>query len=510
MTFDPAGNLYTTNFSVSSLSKFDNAGNLIGPFSTVPFSQPLPATIVRDNSGNFYVGSAFTNKIVKLNSTGTVLTTYTVATGGGGPENITLASDQCTMYYTSFGPTIYRYNVCTGTQLANFITIPGPGVSLYNIRFLTDGSILVAGRPNIFVVNPSGTTVTPYPAPVAGLSLLTLNLNPDGISFWTSDYSSGVVYKYLIDPPALPVFSFNSSPFTTVAGLAIFGEPTVSQPLKQADRIMQPDMVMQLRVDQNLTAALSTDTTQSVVTYNLTVKNISQGKAADFLVNFPVDPLNEEVLSVDFPTNSDTNPQSWVTQVVSDNIKIQLGPFEAATSTPITRSAVIRVGIKSSATPGETLVTRASGAAGWAGGSAIQNKSNSVSFKLDATSSGDDSKGGIQQISAALTTDNSGVVIGGDIFIPDELISGWLNMPDGTVKAVGNGIGRAAQNGLFQVGYSLYNLPAGSYSIVLYGQRSEVQGVGNFTVTNPVTQSLNYATSLPSNKPHITFEGASK
>jgi DNA-binding beta-propeller fold protein YncE len=57
MAFDLAGNLYATQFEANQVSKFDNAGNLIGPFGS-GFSGNHPESIVRDAAGNFYVGQA--------------------------------------------------------------------------------------------------------------------------------------------------------------------------------------------------------------------------------------------------------------------------------------------------------------------------------------------------------------------------------------------------------------------------------------------------------------------
>lgn len=508
MTFDPAGNLYSTNWGAQSLSKFDNAGNLIGPFSTVPFAQTYPSSIVQDSQGNFYVGNGLTPKLTKLSSTGAVITNYNIDADGSGPENITLAADNCTIYYTSFSNIIHRFNACTSTQLADFITIPvGGNGYLYNLRILPDGRVLVAGNTRAYIVNAAGTVATPYPHALVNPIFFAMNLDPDGVSFWLGEYNTGNVYKYLIDLPALPVFSFNTAPNTTFSGLSIFGEPLVATapppPLaKKQTQITPPDMVMQLRVEPNRTAAISTDSIQSVVSYTLTLKNMGQGKADSFMVNFPIDAANEEILSVSFPENSADNPKSWVTEVVSDNIKIEFGSFEA--SSPVTVSAVIRVGIKSSATSGASVLTRATGWASWAGGGALQTWSNSVGFQLGVTSQGDDSKGAIQAISAAVSEDGTVVIIGGDIFIPGEIISGWLNLPDGSVREIGTNIGRADQNGLILVGYSLVNVPTGNYSVVLYGQRSGVQGVGSFTVT---TQSLNRATSLPGGSTGPTYIG---
>jgi hypothetical protein len=54
-----------------------------------------------------------------------------------------------------------------------------------------------------------------------------MNVDPDGTHFWTADYFTGTVYKYDIATGTI-VLSFPSSPLSTAAGLAVFGERTVA------------------------------------------------------------------------------------------------------------------------------------------------------------------------------------------------------------------------------------------------------------------------------------------
>lgn len=56
MAFDPAGNLYSTQFVANTAVKFDNQGNLVGTFGSG--YNASPESIVRDSAGDFYVGEA--------------------------------------------------------------------------------------------------------------------------------------------------------------------------------------------------------------------------------------------------------------------------------------------------------------------------------------------------------------------------------------------------------------------------------------------------------------------
>jgi hypothetical protein len=73
--------------------------------------------------------------------------------------------------------------------------------------------------------SPGGVLMQTYVFP--GTLSFAMNLDPDGVHFWTADYFTGTVYKYDIATGAI-VFSFPSTPFTFASGLAIVGEPTAA------------------------------------------------------------------------------------------------------------------------------------------------------------------------------------------------------------------------------------------------------------------------------------------
>jgi hypothetical protein len=55
--------------------------------------------------------------------------------------------------------------------------------------------------------------------------LFSLNLDPDGTTFWTGDLGTGNIFRFNINTGAL-VTQFNTAPFTQLAGVSIFGEIT--------------------------------------------------------------------------------------------------------------------------------------------------------------------------------------------------------------------------------------------------------------------------------------------
>jgi len=230
MTFDAAGNLYTTNIFVNSMSKFNNTGVLIGTFGS-GFSAS-PESVVIDAAGSFYVGHASGKQVLKLNASGAPLTSFSPATERLGTDWIDLSVDQCTLFYTSEGKLIKRFNVCTNTQLADFATLPiggtQPDDEAFALRIRPKREVLVATSQKVFLLDGAGTVIRTYPKPMGETStLFALNLDADRTSFWTAGVDSGNIYKIDIATGAvLKKFNAGLVAGRQLNGLAVFGEIT--------------------------------------------------------------------------------------------------------------------------------------------------------------------------------------------------------------------------------------------------------------------------------------------
>ena len=231
MCFDSSGDLFVTNFEAGTMSKFDSSGNLIAAdWYTFPGS---PESCVLNNSGDIFVGGGGLSKIYEFSdsgTSGTLLNSWSVNTGPRGSDWIDLAADQCTMEYTSEGDTIFQFNVCTGTQLADFVTgLPASPCYANRIIPSSGGEVLVACSSKVLLLSSTGTVIQTYSIPSESSFLFALNLDPDGTSFWTAGYASGNIYRIDIASGTV-LTTFNAPHAFSVAGLAIFAEPVVGCP----------------------------------------------------------------------------------------------------------------------------------------------------------------------------------------------------------------------------------------------------------------------------------------
>ncbi len=122
MTFDNAGDLFVTNFSTNTVSKFNANGTLAS--SNYLSTGSTPESILINQAGSFLVAGPGSATIKAFSSAGVLTQTYNVqgGNGTGGTDWIDLAANQSTVLYDGEGTEILSYDLTTHTQNAAFAT----------------------------------------------------------------------------------------------------------------------------------------------------------------------------------------------------------------------------------------------------------------------------------------------------------------------------------------------------------------------------------------------------
>jgi outer membrane protein assembly factor BamB len=227
MAFDAAWNLYVARWCTDP--SCTQTGNAVEKYNTLGLSQGAvgsnfncsPHTIAFDRSGAVYIGQAGCNRtILKFAPGGTApVAEYSVEQEGLGVFWMDLAPDGCTMFYTSVGPNIKRFDVCTNTQLANFNAGSLPGAFTHDLRVLPDGGVIVANANVVTRLNASGGVTRTYEVPENTL-FAGLDLVGDG-TFWVGNYYTSSIYRFDLDT-GVQLASFNTgTPANSVVGIKV-------------------------------------------------------------------------------------------------------------------------------------------------------------------------------------------------------------------------------------------------------------------------------------------------
>jgi hypothetical protein len=217
--FDTSGRLYVAGFDSQAVSRFAPPGTLLGTFGSGYDADP--ESIDFDSFGNVYVGQADgTHRVLKFDAAGNPAGSFSPAVENRGTDWIDLAPDDCTLYYTSEGVLVKRFNVCTNTQLADFATLPSTNGEGFALRLLPAGGTLVADSAQIVRLDSAGNVAQTYDAEGEN-DWFALALDPNGTSFWAADNITGDVVEFAISTGAVQA-SFNpGTGSNTVFGLGV-------------------------------------------------------------------------------------------------------------------------------------------------------------------------------------------------------------------------------------------------------------------------------------------------
>jgi len=276
MAFDALDALYVTDFTADGVNKFDGSGNLIGNFGTDYNCQP--ESIVFDEAGNAYVGeTGCSHALLKFDPYGNLLAGWAVTTEVEGSDWIDLASDQCTIFYTSQGTTVFRFNACTGQQLPIFASGLHTGLGL---RFLPDGGVLVADDQDIVRLDSAGRTIRTYNA-TGENCWVSLTLDPDGTSFWAVDFCTSDIVRFDITS-GNQLAKFNAgTPTQTVYGIAMRGGAAET---KAAGPLIATQQILSVTAGQTASLALAFAPVSAALnqTFSFSCANLPIGAACSF------------------------------------------------------------------------------------------------------------------------------------------------------------------------------------------------------------------------------------
>ena len=213
--FDAAGNLYVTRWCAdpdcttgNTVEKFNVHGVSEGSVGTGYHCNP--GAITFDAVGNMYVGQAdCSGQILKI-AAGRPSVAYQVAAERRGSLWVDLASDGCTIFYTSLGPNVKRFDVCTTTQLPDFNLAPLPGGETHALHVLPDGGVLVSTGQVVSRLDAGGALVQTYSVSGESQYWTGVDLVGDG-TFWAVNYYASNVYKFDLATGAV-LASFNTGP----------------------------------------------------------------------------------------------------------------------------------------------------------------------------------------------------------------------------------------------------------------------------------------------------------
>ena len=233
LRFDDRGDLFVAHWCADGPCA---TGNTVEHFDTHGVSQGAfgsgyncnPHDLAFDASNRAYVGLAdCSGDIVRLTS-GQISDAYIVTPENRGAFFIDLAADGCTLFYTSQGSQVKRFDACQNRQLADFNVAPLPSGAAEGIRALPDGGVLVASGAVIARLDASGVLVQSYSVTGESQIWAGLDLVGDG-TFLAANYATSNVYKFdLSSGSVLATFNTGTAANTAIAITVNRDPPAVS------------------------------------------------------------------------------------------------------------------------------------------------------------------------------------------------------------------------------------------------------------------------------------------
>ena len=233
--FDLGYRFFGTNFASTLVDRYsiDNAHPIVEQIPSQTGATGAQS-VAFDSGKNLYIGYAggasggfgTIEKWTKNLTTGKYgfSASFTVPVDNSGPGWIDLASDGHTIFYTSQGATIRKFDTSTLTA-STYATLSGGSVTLYAIRILPPGDgtagVLVAGQSEVKLVTSSGGVTKIKFGSNSNLQALTLDPSNPATTFWVGDATSNNFFRYNISTGQK--VSLNTGSGTTLGGICVDG-----------------------------------------------------------------------------------------------------------------------------------------------------------------------------------------------------------------------------------------------------------------------------------------------
>ena len=221
-TLDATGNLYVTNSTANSVTKF--AGHM-DPHTPSVFVTSVagPTGIAFDGTGNAYISNAATGGIIKVDGGGNTLLTLNT---GGRADGIDVNIGATQILFTEgLVPGVQILNVASDTRQLPLNTTVGTSA----LRILPSGGVLVANNTDIKRLDGAGNVVQTYDVPNVD-GWFAMNLDPDGLSFWSASTANDNFYKFNIAAGIMSAGPFNTGSIGgNLGGLCVLREITVGR-----------------------------------------------------------------------------------------------------------------------------------------------------------------------------------------------------------------------------------------------------------------------------------------
>ena len=316
------GDLYGTLFCEDIVEGF-SAEHPHESFLTVDTSEHAfgPESIAFAANGDFFVGAADgTRDVLRYNAAGEFQQAYDVETGGRGADWIALSSDQRTLFYTSKGTGIKRFDIVTETQLPDFASLEGFREITYALVLLPpgdgSGGMLVANQTEITRLDAGGTVVGTCDAPGED-TWFALALDTNGTSFWAGDVNTGHIYRFTTETCEIELGPI-TTPTGVVAGLCVAGDVAGEGVAPQFTAPTSPQCGGEIEVQPGETVSfeVAAEDPDSTADVTLSVAGLPPGATMTPALPLTGNPVSSQFLWI--PTDADADSTHAVTWTAQD------------------------------------------------------------------------------------------------------------------------------------------------------------------------------------------------